>query len=101
MSSAKEIFTKFFESEQDEVRRVRRGKSSSEICVIAREAWDRLSIGDKTALNVFFNFCENRKDKTSMLGQEMWDYFLGHSAESLVSKPDVLVCLKLFLGESE
>jgi hypothetical protein len=98
---AVEIFKTFYDSEQDEVRKVRQGTSQGEVSVVARASWDRLSIADRTMLNIFFNAMEGRKDKTSMLGKEMLDYIAGHSAANLVANPDILVCLKLFLGDSE
>jgi hypothetical protein len=97
---AAEIFSDFFTKEQDEVRRVRRGKPAYQIQTIARESWERLSVADRTALNIFYNSCEGRADKVSMLGPDMQDYFLAHSAETLLANPDVLTCIKIYLGET-
>ena len=98
---AKEIFEQFFNAEKDEVRRVRQGKGRSEVSVVAQEAWSRLSIADRTIFNIFANAREGRHDATSMLGREMTDYIAGRSAEDVLSNPDFVVCLKLYLGDGE
>jgi hypothetical protein len=96
---AAEIFKKFYESEQDEVRKIRQGVPVYQVREVAREAWERLSPADRTMINIFCNAWEGRKDKTNLLGSDMTDYIAGTSVDDILNNPDMMVCIKTYLGE--
>jgi hypothetical protein len=98
MLSAEEIFTEWHEKHLAAIRTVRRGKRLFEI--EGTEEWKRLSIGQRTALQIFSNFSDGRPDRVSMLGVDMYNFFEGNSVGQTLT-PDFLICLKLFLGDLE
>ena len=103
---AADIFSQWLNDEQDEVRRVRQGANDFESGA-AREAWGRLSLADKTLLQIFCkawkarpNSQQGRPDITGMIGREMIAHIAGNDAVSFTENPDFVLCLKVFLGES-
>lgn len=96
MSTAEKIFTEWYEDELTEIRKCRRGVRPYEI--EGTDEWQRLSVGQRTALQVFFNHVDGKPDNVGLLGKDMWDFFTGRTAAEIVGNADALKCLELFLG---
>jgi hypothetical protein len=100
MSTAAEVFTKHFTDIQDEIRRVRRGRTLNEVTSGAgRDAWNRLDLRTRVGIQIAANAIEKHPDPVVYISKEMQDFFTSHSAAEILT-PDALHVLKVYLGES-
>jgi hypothetical protein len=94
--SAETIFTGWYENEIAEIRRVKRGISSSELQ--ASEQWRNLDVATKTVLILFFNSVQGRHDDVRYIDKQMIAHIQGTLPSDLLKNHDIRLLLEKFLG---